>query len=119
MRGDSGGVTVGSLVAALAGQVRDRWAEERRHASWLADLTSRAHEQADDQDWCEQFDDFMESVGLERRTREYELRVSVTATVYLTREASNLTAAIESIDEDDVWSQLDSDDISFEVEEDD
>lgn len=119
VRGDSAGVTVESLTAALAGQVRDRQAVERKRGVWLCDLVARAHDEANERDWCSEFDDFMESVGLDRRTREYELRVAVSATLYFTRESTNLDAAIDSIEDDDVCNRLTSGDISFDVEEDD
>lgn len=116
VRGDSSGVTVESLTTALVGQVRDRQSEDRKRAVWLSNLTSRAHDEGNDREWCGEFDDFLESVGLERRTREYDLRVEVTATLHFTRVATTLDAAIDAIDEEDVWDRLTSDDISFEVE---
>ncbi|WP_043650828.1 hypothetical protein [Cellulosimicrobium cellulans] len=90
----------------------------REHRQWIDTLTADAHEHADDQQWCEQFDDFMDEHGLARRARDYELRVQVTATVYLSRNAVSLDAAIDALDGDTLLAALAADDLAWDAEED-
>lgn len=73
------------------------------------------HEEADDRGWCTEFDDFMERVGLPRRTREYRLEVDVSATVRVTLTATSEDDAIEALSTEDVWGVLEEDDITWRV----
>lgn len=66
-------VVLSALGESVTKAARDAVLRER----WLAETTSSAHEYADDNDLCERFDEFMESVGLSGRSREQEVTVQV------------------------------------------
>lgn len=85
----------------------------------LDQLVDDAHTYADDNELCRRFDEFMVSHGLRPRTRDYELRVEVTATVYLTREAANAEDAADALTRDEVFAALNAVDIEWEAEESD
>lgn len=107
-----------AVLLALLGEIRERRAEQDARTAWLERLVSDAHEEANDRDWCSDFDDFMERAGLPRRERDYEVRVEVTATVYMTRTATSEEDAHEGIDRSDVWDALDADAIDWTVDRD-
>jgi len=116
----SGRATDGERAAmgALLAEARAHRRTRRDHAAWLDRLTEEAHTEADDRDWCGDFDDFMARVGLARRTRDYDLRVEVTATVYLTRNANSGEEAIDALTCEDVREALSCGDIKWEAEPD-
>ncbi|MFJ4233925.1 hypothetical protein [Cellulosimicrobium cellulans] len=105
-----------ALGAVLAAHMAHR-STIRRHRQWIDTLTDDAHLHADDQQWCDQFDDFMEEHGLARRARDYDLRVQVTATLYLTRSAASLDAAIDTLDGETLLAALASDDLEWDADE--
>lgn len=105
-------------MVALLSEVRDHHATRQQHAEWVATLVANAHEKATFEGWCDQFDDFLEAHGLPRRTRDYDLRVEVTATVYLSAEGTSADDAVESLTIDEVWDALSKDNIDWEAEED-
>lgn len=101
--------------AALACYVHqaDRAAEEARTASALAqsiqarlaakdafldELVSSAHEYADDNSLCGEFDNFMEKHGLPPRSREHEVSVRVSADITVTVSARDQEDAEDQID---------------------
>lgn len=55
--------------------------EKARHDAWLSSLVSDAHQFADDNSLCSEFDRFMEEHGLPTRVREHEIEYTLTATV--------------------------------------
>lgn len=70
--------------------LRALWAEleraadvARAHEVFVDRLTEAAHEEADSREWCSDFDDFMERMGLARRSQSYRVEVTVSATVYV------------------------------------
>ena len=74
---------VRAVVQALALAV-DRGDRAEAQKDTVRDrLVRSAHEQADAQQLCSSFDDFMETVGLPRRTREWDVTVSATVEVRL------------------------------------
>lgn len=93
------------------------------HQTWVTHqqridaLVHDAHEYAENSDLCETFDDFMESHGMPRRSRDYELRVEVTATVYLTRSGGDVEDAIDSLTRQDVFDALGAEQIEYTAEE--
>ena len=62
-----------------------------------------------------QFDDFMDRVGLPRRSREYDLEVEVSATVRVTLTATSEKEAADALTRDDVWAVLGEDNITWDV----
>lgn len=105
---------LGALLATARSAHRARrTAEERVDA-----LISDAHEYADRHSLCSDFDDFMEDHGFPRRTREIELTVNITATIYLTRCAENADDAIESVLTSEVMERLTAGDLDLSITED-
>lgn len=113
----------GDLLRALAAQSqhvrreqRQREAQVRAHQSTIDTLVSDAHDYADRNSLCEQFDEFMEEHGLPGRTRDFCVRVEVTATLYLARSACSVDEAVDEICRSDVAEALDRDRSSIEFE---
>lgn len=102
---------------ALLTEARAHQATRATHSAWVDQLVQAAHQEADDQGWCSQFDDFMANNGLPRRTRDYELRVDVTATIWLTRSGTDSEDAINQLNTADVWQSLTQSDIEWTAEE--
>lgn len=94
-------------------QVRNaRYTLINEHERWKERLVERLHREANDRDYCSEFDDVMEDLGLPRRERDYE----VTVTVRL-RISVGVTAGSPGDARDDVQ-QWDSDDLKSRVIED-
>ena len=108
-----------AAMVALLEQARAHAATVQTHSQWVDNLVEGAHSEANDREWCEDFDDFMDRMGLPRRQREYSVRVEVTATLYFTRDGIDAEAAVDSITRDDVWDALTPSHIEWEAEEDD
>lgn len=89
---------ISELEASLA-QERDRNENLSktlaRRDSWVDDLVEKAHEEADNRGWCDEFDDFMENVGLPRRSKEYTVEVDVTVRVSVSVTATTEEEALE------------------------
>lgn len=58
------------------------------------------------------------SAPLPVRTREYELRVDVTATVYLTASGTDVDEAIRTVTNAEVFERLSAESIDIDVSED-
>ena len=71
------GVTLPAALAALAESVTKGAREMEARERWIEDTTSDAHAYANDNDLCQRFDEFMESVGLRGRTQDRTLTVQV------------------------------------------
>ena len=89
----------------------------RDHEAWRDRLVSEAHSEADDRQWCGEFDDFMDRVGLPRRSREYDLEVEVSATVRVTLTATSEEEATDALTRENVWAALGEDNITWDVSE--
>lgn len=75
----------------------------REHEAWRERLVECAHQEADDREWCPDFDDFMADMGLPRRTRDYDLKVTLPEmTLYFTREGTDAENAGKDITRDDI-----------------
>lgn len=107
-----------AAMDALLTEARAHHCTRTEHNRRMDHLVAEAHQEADEQEWCEQFDDFMARNGLPRRTRSYDLRVTVSATLYVQRDAASAEAALESLDRADVLAVLGHDDFEWEAEED-
>lgn len=107
-----------TTMEALLLEARAHRRTRREHAQWVDRLVDIFHEEADSRGLCTEFDDACERVGLPRRTRDYDLRVEVTATVRLTRSATSPGDAIDSLTREEVWSALTADNIDWDAEED-
>lgn len=106
------------MAAALMSSLASRVRLEEDHQGRMDTLVSEAHQWANDNSLCETFDDFMDEQGLARREQDFQLRVEVCATVYLTCRAATLEDAIEAIDTDEVRAEIDFDQHPYSVEED-
>lgn len=106
------------MAAALMGSLASRVRLEEDHQGRMDTLVSEAHQWANDNSLCETFDDFMDEQGLARRERDFQLRVEVCATVYLTCRAATLEDAVEAVDADEVRAGIDFDQHPYSVEED-
>jgi hypothetical protein len=107
-----------AAMTALLAEAQAHQTTRAEHTRRIDRLVEAAHEEANDRDWCSSFDDFMESQGLPRRERDYDLRVEVTAIVYLTRSGANIDEAIGSLDTDDLRDELRHVDLEWEAGED-
>lgn len=52
-------------------------------SAYMDDLTSQLHDIANNNDWCSEFDDLMEQIGLETRSKDYVTTVRATAEISL------------------------------------
>lgn len=107
-----------ALLGALLATARSAHRAHRIAQERVDALISDAHTYADDHSLCSAFDDFLEDHGFPRRTREFELTVSVTATIYLTRTAENADDAIESVLTSEVMERLTASDLDLSITED-
>ena len=74
-----------------------------RHEEWKEEATDKAHDWANENNLCGTFDDFMESIGLRRRERDYTVTVTVTLDVEIKEiRASNARDAEQEVTEDQV-----------------
>lgn len=87
------------LVRALADEAIRRRDDRDSHEAWKARLVVVAHEEADNRDWCSDFDDLMDDLGLPRRVRDYDLEV---------RFCGVLSVTVSASCEDDASSQVDA-----------
>jgi hypothetical protein len=73
----------------------------------MAELIRKAHDTANAKGLCEEFDDFMEEIGLPPRSKDWEVTVKLTD-VYLTIEvnATSEDDALEAVDNQMVAEQL-------------
>ncbi len=88
------------LVRALAGEALQRRCDHDVHEAWKVRLVEVAHEEADNRDWCSDFDDLMDQLGLPRRVREYDLDVHFCGVLSLT---------VSAVSEDEASSRVDAD----------
>ncbi len=116
----SGRATEGERVAmsALLVEAGAHERTKREHKDRLERLVDAAHEEADERNWCFEFDDFLEAQGLPRRSHDYQLRVEVTATVYVSRDATSEDNAIDSLTTQEVFGLLTVQNIEYEASED-
>lgn len=101
-------------LTALASEVEMFRSATEAHERFMSQLVADAHEWADDNDLCGTFDAFMTEHGLEGRQRDYEVRVTGTFEVYLSRTATSLEAACDAVDARDVIDALDWDNLTIE-----
>ncbi|MFF0818627.1 hypothetical protein ACFYVR_26290 [Rhodococcus sp. NPDC003318] len=105
---------LGALRSVVSARVElletraDAQRQRERRESWLESLVSDAHEWADSNSLCGEFDRFMDEHGLPGRDRDYEVTVDVTVTTRLTitRTASSADSAEGLIDSSDVEEEL-------------
>lgn len=89
--------------AAIRAVTREaRIAAEMEFDRWKEQTTTLAHDFANENSLCSEFDRFMEEVGLRPREREYSVRVEVLATgyTYVTVSASSEERACEIVNDD-------------------
>lgn len=71
-------------------KVKQELAEARQqidfHERWKESLEKAAHQEAQDRNWCSDFDDFMETVGLSRRFHKWAAIALVTVRVAVTTD---------------------------------
>ncbi len=106
-----------AAMSALLAEARAHRRTQQAHQARIDRLVEDAHEWADDNSLCTRFDDFMDEHSLPRRSRDYDLRVEVRATVYLTRTGTDADNAAESLTREDVFAAISADDISWDAEE--
>jgi len=56
-----------AAMVALLEQARAHAATVQTHSQWVDNLVEGAHSEANDREWCEEFDDFMDRMGLPRK----------------------------------------------------
>ncbi len=104
-----------AAMGALLTEARAHHATRSDHEAWRDQIVAEAHGEADDREWCGEFDDFMARVGLPRRSRDYDLEVEVSATVRITLSATSESEAICALTREEVWAALGEDNITWEV----
>ncbi|MGF0118819.1 hypothetical protein ACQFYA_21200 [Promicromonospora sp. Marseille-Q5078] len=106
-----------AAMMAILNERRAQQAAAVDRVEWIERLTDEAHEYANANALCERFDEFMEEHGMRRRSRDHELRVEVTATLYITRNAESVDDAINDLERDDVWDHLNASDLDWSASE--
>lgn len=91
----AGARAVAALLARLDEADQSRQEAAADHERWRADLAEAAHQEADEREWCSEFDDFLEQVGLPRRSRDWRVNLTLTVSVHL--NATSESAAEESV----------------------
>lgn len=104
-----------AAMGALLTEARAHDCTRRDHEAWRDRLVSEAHSEADEREWCGEFDDFMDRVGLPRRSRDYDLEVEVSATVRVTLNATSESEAADALTRAEVWAALGEDNITWEI----
>ena len=107
-----------AVMVTLLAEARQHDQTVRRHERWTEALVEDMHETASRNDMCPIADALMERHGLPARSSDFDLRVEVTATVYLTRSGRDLAEAVGAVTKPDVLALLGADDLSVEVEQD-
>lgn len=102
-------------LTALAHEVEVFRSSTEAHERFMSELVADAHVWADDNDLCGTFDRFMTEHGLEGRERGYEVRVTGTFAVYLSRTAASEEAACEAVDKSDVIEALGREDLTIDT----
>ena len=111
-------VLAGALVAgAVRRESTGAYYRERQQAR-REQLVADAHRWADENDVDGSFDDFLNEHGLPGRERDFDLRVSVCTSVYLTQSGSSLQEAKDSVTSTDVLDSLDLTGEELDIEED-
>lgn len=110
-------VLAGALVAvAVRRETTGAYYRERQQAQ-REELAASAHRWADANNAGESFDEFLNECGLPGRERDFDLRVQISTTVFLTQSGSSLDQAIGAIESTDVLDSLDLDNSDYEVEQ--
>jgi hypothetical protein len=87
-----------AVSAAEARHAEAIYIIEAKHQRWITETTAKAHEYADENNLCDAFDRFMVSVGLEPRTKNFRVSVSVTVDIDVPIEARDEDAAKDAVD---------------------
>lgn len=74
--------------------------EREQHAAWLDSLQERASEEAQDHDWCGEFEKYMETAGLEGR-RSVTVSAWATLTVSYTLDSDDAERVFDYINGSD------------------
>lgn len=83
------------------------FAVHRKHKAELGEIVSDAHEFADDNDLCGEFDRFLEKHGLpSRNDRDQYPAVSVTVTVPMKAKGRTEEDAFDSLDREEIFEAL-------------
>jgi hypothetical protein len=106
---------IADAVVALATAYQQKDHQRLGHEQWRQLLTAGAHEEADAREWCSDFDDFMEQVGLDRRGRTYACEVAVSTCVTVHVDASSQDAAENSITRDLVMGGVSLENLEWEI----
>jgi hypothetical protein len=85
------------LGVQLRAVIQDFQTTKAEHERWKERLTARLHEEADNRDYCSEFDDVMEELGLPRRRRPIEVTVTVTVELSVTRDARDDDEAVADV----------------------
>lgn len=107
-----------AVMVTLLAEARLHDQAMRQHERWTDALVADAHETAQRHGLCEVADALLERHGLPARSSDFDLRVEVSATVYLTRSGRDLAEAVSGVTKQDVLMLLGADDLSIEVEQD-
>lgn len=94
---------------------------DRAHEQWKKEATEAAHDWANENSLCSVFDDFMVSIGLNGRMKDWEVHVRVRFDVAITMEAHSARDAEQNLTSDDVAQALreaiDNDHLEWSVQE--
>jgi hypothetical protein len=75
---------------------------ERRFERWKDEATEQAHQYADNNNLCGEFDKFMVSIGLRPRLRTYSVTVAVNMSVLVNVEAQSADDAQNQVTDEEV-----------------
>lgn len=107
-----------TVMVTLLAEARLHDQALRQHERWTAALVEDMHETAQRHEMCPVADALMERHGLPARSSDFDLRVEVTATLYLTRSGRDLAEAVSGVTKPEVLALLGADDLSIDVEQD-
>ncbi|MEV8372995.1 hypothetical protein AB0P21_09675 [Kribbella sp. NPDC056861] len=74
------------------------------HEVWKSNVAERLHTEANDRNYCEDFDDIMAAIGLPRREYDYDVEVDVTTTtrVVVRARGTDVEDAMQNVEGSEV-----------------
>lgn len=88
--------------------------QRNQHRHRIDTITTHAHQWADDSDWCAEFDDILDDLGLPAREHDYTAEISVTLHLCIPVTARDSDSASEQITTSMVSDALHEHDLDIE-----
>lgn len=104
-------------LTALAAEIISHERTVISNEQWRESLIADMHEAADRNDLCGAFDEFCRDHGLPARMRFYELRVTATLSLTISREAGSAEEAIDDLDKASVVQAIHDSGLDYALDE--